>query len=99
VIEDRLRDAGSELPILVGGSASEPERLILVSRPGSDGVARLREWTSADWAASPTERESPAQSLYEELELAYRQRRALNQDLAVIRAWLFEGRGPGAADR
>lgn len=83
----RLADAGGELPVLLGGAPAHAERLILISRP-IGGVARLREWTSADWAAGPTERESPVEALYLEIERAQREGRDVNQELAAVRAWL-----------
>jgi hypothetical protein len=82
-----LPDGGDELPVLIGGSADEPERLALIGRP-SGGIVRLREWTSADWASTPTLRESPTEALYQEIERAQREGRAVNQELAAIRRWL-----------
>jgi hypothetical protein len=82
-----LPDAGNELPVLLGGSAAQPETLILISRPG-DGMVHLREWTSSDWAASPTERDAPVEGLYVELERAVREGRAMNQNLYAVRLWL-----------
>ena len=84
---DPFPDAGIELPILLGGSVSEPERLLLLSRP-SRGTVRLREWTSADWAASPTERDAGVEAFFVELEQAVREGRSLNQSLHAVRLWL-----------
>jgi hypothetical protein len=82
-----LATHGGSTTVLIGGSASEPERLLLISRP-VNGVAYIREWTSADWAATPDERESPVESLYEDVELAARAGRTLNLDLATLRHFL-----------
>jgi hypothetical protein len=82
-----LATHGGSTTVLIGGSVSEPERLLLISRP-FDGVVRIREWTSADWSASPDERESPVESLYEEVELAVKEGRSLNIDLATFRCFL-----------
>ena len=77
---------GGSSTVLIGGSASEPERLLLISRP-VNGVVRVREWTSADWAAPPDERESPVEALYEEIEYAAKSGRAINLDLPTIRGF------------
>jgi len=48
----------------------------------------LREWTSSDWSATPTERDSAVEALYVELEQAVRQGRGMNQNLYAVRLWL-----------
>ena len=73
--------------VLIGGSASEPERLLLIARP-ENGVVRVREWTSADWSATPDERDSPVESLYEEIEYAAKSGRTITLDLATLRHFL-----------
>ena len=78
---------GGSTTVLIGGSVSEPERLLLIARP-ERGVVRVREWTSADWAATPDERESPVEALYEEIEYAAKSGRTLNLDLATLRHFL-----------
>ena len=76
-----------ELPILVGGSATEDERLLLVGRP-RDGRVIVREWTSADWSKPPAAREHDAAALAAHLEQARRGGRSVNQDPTAIRRWL-----------
>jgi hypothetical protein len=60
---------------------------MLVSRP-SDGVVHLREWTSSDWAATPTERDAPVEAFYFEIEQAVHEGRGMNQNLYAVRLWL-----------
>ena len=78
---------GGSTTVLIGGSASEPERLLLISRP-DNGIVRIREWTSADWSATPDERDSPVESLYEDVEYAAKTGRTLTLDLATLRHFL-----------
>jgi hypothetical protein len=78
---------GDTITVLVGGSVAEPERLMLIMRP-ERGVVRLREWTSADWAATPDERESPVEALYEDVEYAVKSGRSLNLGLPTLRRFL-----------
>ena len=82
-----LATHGGSTTILIGGSVSEPERLLLIARP-VNGVVRIREWTSADWAAAPEDRESPVESLYEDVEYAVKSGRSLNIDLPTFRHFL-----------
>ena len=75
------------ITVLIGASVSEPERLLLIAEP-ENGVARIREWTSADWSATPEHRESPVESLYEDVELAAKSGRSVNVDLLALRQFL-----------
>ena len=60
---------------------------MLVSRPRA-GMVHLREWTSSDWAATPTERDAAVEGFYVELEQAVREGRGMNQSLHAVRLWL-----------
>ncbi len=76
-----------ELPILLGPSQLEPERLMLVARP-SGGRVRTREWTGKAWGQPPVERVYDTAELYAELERASRTGRSVNQELYAVRRWL-----------
>lgn len=76
-----------ELPILLGPSQLEPERLMLVGRPAG-GRVRTREWTGKAWGEAPTQHEYDPAELYAELERASRTGRSVNQELYAVRRWL-----------
>ena len=86
-MSDAPPNAGDELPILVGGSATEDERLILVGRP-RDGRVLVREWASSDWSKPPAIREHDAAALGAEIERMRRGGRSVNQEPTAIRRWL-----------
>ena len=79
--------AGDELPILVGGSSTEDERLILVGRP-RDGKVLVREWSSADWSKPPATREHDVEALATHIERMRRGGRSVNQEPTAIKRWL-----------
>ena len=81
-----------ELPVLITGPASEPERLMLVGRPDG-GRVRIREWSGADWSAPPAERELRCEELTEVVERAVRAGRRVNQSPHAVRRWLDGARG------
>lgn len=76
-----------ELPVLVGGSPTEDERLMLVGRP-RDGRVLVREWASADWSQPPAIREHDAAALAAQIERMRRGGRSVNQEPTAIRRWL-----------
>ena len=82
------------LELLVGGGSGEPEKLLLIERPTTDGRVRVRSWTSDDWSATPTPSECSAAGLLAEIERAVRAGRALNRELAVVRQWLVVSPSP-----
>ena len=79
--------AGDELPILVGGSSTEDERLMLVGHP-RDGRVLVREWSSTDWSKPPVTREHDAEALASHIERMRRGGRSVNQEPTAIRRWL-----------
>lgn len=79
------------LELLVGGGGGQPEQLLLIERPSSDGRVRFREWTSVDWGAPPSIRERSAADLLTDIERAVREGRGLNRELTVVRRWLAAG--------
>ena len=79
-----------ELTLQIGGDASEPERLLLISRP-EGGRVRVREWTGAGWGGAPREREYAVGELLAAVDGAVRARRRLSEDPARVRRWLAGG--------
>jgi hypothetical protein len=98
-VNDRLEsgDATSAGPLelLVGGGGGEPERLLLIDPPRTNGQVHVRQWSSANWGAAPTSRECNAAGLLSEIERAVREGRSLNRELTVVRWWL-QGVDPDA---
>jgi len=86
-------EPGSELSLLVGPGSRDPEELMLIARPNSDGRVHRRVWTANDWSASPLERDRDAQDLLADIERAVRKGRSLNQELSLVRSWLEPVRG------
>ena len=80
--------SGDTLQLLVGGGEGEPEMLLLIERPTSRGVVRVRSWTSDDWSAPPAASERTVAELLADVERWARQRRRLNHSLATVRQWL-----------
>lgn len=78
---------GDELPVLVGGSPTEDEQLLLVGRP-RDGRVLVREWASSDWSQPPMTREHDAAALAAHIERARRGGRSVNQEPMAIKRWL-----------
>ncbi len=79
--------SADELPVLVGGNATEDERLLLVGRP-RDGRVLVREWASSDWSKPPAVREHDAAALGAEIERIRRGGRSVNQEPTAIKRWL-----------
>ena len=82
--------AAGELPVLITGPGTEPERLILVGRPAG-GRVRVREWSGADWSAPPIEREAACAEISDAVDRAVRAGRHVNQLPQVVRDWLGRG--------
>jgi len=85
-----LHDAssGETLQLLVGGGQGEPEMLLLIERPTSRGIVRVRSWTSEDWSAPAAAAERTVADLLADVERWARQRRGLNHSLSAVRQWL-----------
>lgn len=78
---------GDELAVLVGGSPTEDEQLLLVGRP-RDGRVLVREWASSDWSQPPAIREHDAAALAGHIERMRRGGRSVNQEPTAIKRWL-----------
>ena len=89
-----MSDAPRELPVLMGPSHGEPERLLLIGAADARGMVGVRRWSSDDWGASPDAREEARDTLLEWIEARARAGHSLNQSLDTVRRWL---RGTGAA--
>ena len=85
-----LHDAssGETLQLLVGGGQGEPELLLLIERPTTRGMVRVRSWSSDDWSAPPSTSDRSAAELLADVERWARQRRGLNHSLSAVRQWL-----------
>jgi hypothetical protein len=81
-------DRGDTLQLLVGGGRAQPEMLLLIERPMTDGRVRVRSWTSDDWAAPPSTSDRSASELLAEIERWSGTGRTLNHPLAIVRRWL-----------
>ena len=76
-----------ELAVLVGGSPTEDELLILIGRP-RDGRVLVREWASSDWSQPAVTREHDAAALAGPIERMRRGGRSVNQEPMAIKRWL-----------
>ena len=96
------RDADT-LTVQLQGSSHEPERLLMIDRPGrgSTGaqvdrrtgapvsMVRIREWSTGSWNAPPVERYVERGALLAEIERAFRANRRVNQEMYRVRRWLL----------
>ena len=78
----------SELQVLVGAGAGEPEELMHISAPRADGRVSLRAWSGRDWSHAPELLERDAADLLADIERAVRARRALYPEIGAVRDWL-----------
>lgn len=86
-----MNDDAVELPLLLAAGAGEPEALLLVARPRSDGRVLVRGWTGRDWSRGPESSEREAAELLADLERAARMGRQMRPELSAVRDWLGRG--------
>ena len=82
-----LASLGEFLTIRVGGSATVPERLLLVGRP-HDGLVRVHEWTTNTMNAEGEDYEIVPDELLTQLEDALAAQRQVSEEMYRIRMWL-----------
>ena len=78
---------GEFLTLRIGGNRSHLERLLLIGLP-SNGMVRVREWTSDTWSTDGTTYEIAAATLLADIERAYDARLTLSEELYRVRGWL-----------
>ena len=62
--------------------------LLWVLAPAPQGMVRVKEWSPANWASPPLERLLSADTVYERLRRASRERQRVTPEIMELRAWL-----------
>ena len=82
-----LAGLGEFLTIRVGGSATVPERLLLVGRP-HDGVVRVHEWTTTTMNSVGEDYEIAPNELLIQIEEALAAQRRVSEEMYKVQMWL-----------